>query len=369
MASAGSTSTADAVWGLELTDQEHGTESAERDIKKMARLESELKRLISAVDDRLPLLPPDQPLPIVGDETKAFFGIQANGWDLGKTAAIAGMALLLVAAGWAGSSFFYTGHLKAQIENELRPYALELAETVTTVQTDLAPRLVAADELKIAIDQARRDIIARDEEIESTIVTAQSQLLGIRDTAIDDIERRLTDQTDDLTSMLDMLRGRAVDLDQGLNEVSQALAALDDQLPVLTDGFGEVAAQLVESRKILDQASADAEKLNGVAPPLLKTIAEHQTNLETGTKTLTILQTQLEALKGQTARSSRQLEQVLAQGRGQMTSWQDMDRQVDHRKQEIMRNLDLYAESLNSHVREFLDVLNDETVFTERGGF
>jgi archaellum component FlaC len=241
---------------------------------------------------------------------------------------------------------------------------MELAETVTTVQTDLAPRLAAADELKIAIDQARRDVIARDEEIETTIVTAQSQLLGIRDSAIDDIERRLTDQTDDLTSMLDMLRERAVELDQGLIEVSQALTAFDHQLPVLTSGFGEVAAQLVESRDILDQVSKDAEKLDGVAPPLLASIAEHQANLEVGTKTLTILQTQLEALKTQTARSSRQLEQVLAQGRGQITSWQDMDRQVDHRKQEIMRNLDLYAESLNSHVREFLEVLNDDTVFT-----
>jgi chromosome segregation ATPase len=342
-----------------LTDQDQDTE---RDIKKMARLENELKRLISAVDDRLSLLPPDRPHAPVGNKPK-FFGISPNDWDLNQIAAVAGIAVLLVAAGWAGSSLFYTSRLKAQIEDELRPYAMELAETVTTVQTDLAPRLAAADELKIAIDQARRDVIARDEEIETTIVTAQSQLLGIRDSAIDDIERRLTDQTDDLTSMLDMLRERAVKLDQGLNEVSQALAAFDHQLPVLTGGFGEVAAQLVESRDILDQVSKDAEKLDGLAPPLLVSIAEHQANLEVGTKTLAILQTQLAALKTQTARSSRQLEQVLAQGRGQITSWQDMDRQVDHRKQEIMRNLDLYAESLNSHVREFLEVLNDDTVF------
>jgi len=356
-------------WGLELTDQDQSIESAEQDIKKMARLEDELKRLISAVDDRLPLLPPDQPQTPTGSKSKALLGGAANGWDLGQISAVAGMALLLVAAGWAGSSMFYMSRLKAQIEDELRPYAMELAETVTTVQTDLAPRLAEADELQIAIDQARRDIITRDEEIETTIVTAQSQLLGIRDSAIDDIERRLTDQTDDLTSMLDVQRQRAVDLDQGLNEVSQALAAFDSQLPVLTDGFGEVAAQLVESRNVLDQVSDDAKKLDGVAPPLLETIAEHQTNLETGTKTLTILQTQLEALKGQTARSSQQLEQVQAQGRGQITSWQDMDRQVDNRKQEIMRNLDLYADSLNNHVREFLDVLNDETVFTERESF
>ncbi|MGI9492214.1 MAG: hypothetical protein ACR2QF_07440 [Geminicoccaceae bacterium] len=343
-----------------MTDRDQSTE---RELKKMTRLENELKRLISAVDDRLPLLPPDQPHAPVGGKSRTF-GLPVHGWDLNQIAAVAGLAALLVVAGWAGSSMFYTSRLKAQIEDELRPYAMELADTVTTVQTDLVPRLAAADELKIAIDQARRDVIARDEEIEATIVTAQSQLLGIRDSAIDDIERRLTDQTDDLTSMLDMLRARAVELDHGLREVSQALAAFDHQLPLLTDGFGEVAAQLVEGRNILDQVSKDAKKLDGAAPPLLASIEEHKANLDVGTKTLTILQTQLEALKTQTARSSRQLEQVLAQGRGQITSWQDMDRQVDHRKQEIMRNLDLYAESLNIHVREFLDVLNDETVFT-----
>ena len=330
----------------------------------MAMLENELKRLISAVDDRLPLLLPDRSASPADNEASGTSLLGKHGWNMRQAAAAAGLAVLLVTAGWAGSSIYYTSYLKTQIEHELRPYAVELAETVTTVQTDLAPNLAAADELKIAIDQARRDVIARDEEIESTIVTAQSQLLGIRDTAIDDIERRLTDQTDDLTSMLDMLRQRAADLDGGLNEVSQALAAFDHQLPVLTDGFGEIAAQLVESRSIIDQVSKDTKKLDEAAPPLLASIAEHQTDLETGAKTLTILQAQLEALKGQTARSSQQLEQMLSQGRGQITSWQDMDRQVDHRKQEIMRNLDLYAESVNSHLREFLDVLSAESAFT-----
>lgn len=346
--------------GAELTDKD---QSAKRDIKKMAQLESELKRLISAVDTRLPIAPPEHPKWLIQSKKKTF-GLPENGWEFSHIAAIAGIAALLVTAGWAGSSLFYTGRLKAQVENELRPYALELAGTVTTIQTDLTPRLAAADELKAEIDQARRDLVTRDEDIETTIATAQSQLLNIRDTAIDDIERRLTDQTDDLTSMLDMLRQRAIELDEGLNEVTQALAAFDHQLPVLTDGFGEVAGELVQSRTLLERVSEEAATLDGVAPPLLATIVEHQNGLEAGTKTLAILRTQLEALKGQTARSSRQLEQVLAQGRGQVTSWEDMDRQVDNRKQEIMRSLDLYADSLNSRVREFLEVLNDETVFT-----
>lgn len=343
-----------------MTDKD---QSAKRDIKKMAQLESELKRLISAVDNRLPITPPEHPKWLIQSKKKTF-GLPENGWEFSHIAAIAGIAALLVTAGWAGSSLFYTGRLKAQVENELRPYASELAGTVTTIQTDLTPKLAAADQLKAEIDQARRDLVTRDEDIETTIATAQTQLLNIRDTAIDDIERRLTDQTDDLTSMLDMLRQRAIELDEGLNEVTQALAAFDHQLPVLTDGFGEVAGRLVKSRTLLERVSEEAATLDGVAPPLLATIVEHQNGLEAGTKTLAILQTQLEALKGQTARSSRQLEQVLAQGRGQVTSWEDMDRQVDNRKQEIMRSLDLYADSLNSRVREFLEVLNDETVFT-----
>ncbi|MGH1478097.1 MAG: hypothetical protein ACRBM6_05100 [Geminicoccales bacterium] len=337
-----------------------------RDINKMAQLESELRRLISAVDERLPakkLAHSEHPAWLIRSKKKAL-SFPDDGWDIGHVVAIAGIAALLFTAGWAGSSLFYSSRLKVQVEDELRPYAQELAATVATIQTDLTPRLVAADELKSEIDKARRELVTRDDDIETTIATAQSQLLNIRDTAIDDIERRLTDQTDDLTSMLDMSRERAVELDDGLNEMSQALAAFESQLPSLTDGFTDLARNLASNRAILKTVSEEAATLDGVAPPLLGSIVEHQKGVEAGTKTLAILQTQLEALKGQTQRSSRQLEQVLAQGRGQITSWEDMDRQVDQRKQEIMRSLDLYADSLNSRVREFLEVLNDETVFT-----
>lgn len=329
----------------------------------MTQLENELRRLIVAVNERLPASQPEHPKWLIRRKQRAWDFSEFD-WDIGHVAVAAGVAAFLFTAGWLGAGIFYDNRVKTQVEQELRPYAVELANTVTSIQTDLTPSLAAADELKAEIDQARRDLVTRDEEIESTIVTAQSQLLGIRDSAIDDIERRLTDQTDDLTTMLDKARTRAVELDQGLNEVSQALAAFNDQLPVLTEGFTELASMLVENQAMLDKASEDVAALDGVAPPLLDTVVEHQKDIEAGTKTLAILQTQLEALKGQTARSSRQLEQVLAQGRGQITNWEDMDRQVDNKKQEIMRSLDLYADSLNSRVREFLEVLNNETVFT-----
>ncbi|MGI9436147.1 MAG: hypothetical protein ACR2Q4_15190 [Geminicoccaceae bacterium] len=348
--------------GADLTENNQETS---HDVKRLTQLEGELRKLLVAVDERLP--DPDAP-PVI---PKRPLGERGNSWtdhavtwDLNHFAVLAGIAVLLVAAGWVGSSMLYSGRLASQVEDELRPYAVELAETVTSIQTDLVPKLTEADELKAVIDQARRDLLSRDEEFETTLVAAQGQLLNIRDTAIDEIERRLTDQTDDLSIMLDMLRQRAVDLDQGLNEVTQALSAFDHQLPVLTDGFAEVAAMLVESRTMMERTTEEVAALDGKAPPLLRTLDKHQVSLDGGTKTLAILQTQLEALKTQTGRSSRQLEQVLDEGRSQIINWEAMDREVDVRKQEIMQSLDLYADSLNSHVREFLEVLNDETVFT-----
>lgn len=342
----------------------HDDLNSAREINKMAKLEDELRRLIVAVDDRLSAEPPDQLKSVLKSPKNAWDQLLGDGWAPKQIAALIAVAVFLVASGWVGSSVFYSSRLKAQVENELRPYAMELSGTVTTIQTDLGPRLKVADELKTEIDRARRDLIARDEEFEATITTAQNQLLGIRDTAIDDIERRLTDQTDDLTSTLEMFRQKAIELDQGLKEVSQALAAFDHQLPVLTQSFGEIASKLSESQAIIDKASKETASLDGLAPPLLATIAEHKDGLEDGTKTLAILQTQLEALKGQTARSSQQLEKVLVQGRDQITDWESMDREVDNRKQEIMDTLDVYADSLNTRVREFLEVLNDEKVFS-----
>jgi len=285
-------------------------------------------------------------------------------FDLHHMAALAGLAALLFTAGWAGSSVFYNSRLQYQVEDELRPYASELAETVTTIQTDLAPRLAAADELKAEIDKARRDLLARDEEVETTITEAQSQLLTVRDTAIDDIERRLTDQTDDLTTMLESFRQRAVTIDQKLSEAKQALAAFDHQLPVLTEGFGDVATGLVENSTKLEKVTEEVAKLDEHASPLLQTIDDHRLALDNGNKSLNILNSQLEALKSQTARSGHQLDQVLAEGRTRITNWQDVDRDINSRKESILQNLDSYADSLNTRVREFIEALNVETTFT-----
>ncbi len=338
-------------------------QSTNLDVEKMAKLEGELLRLISAVDDRLPIAPPARPRPSFGSRKKTWSDYVED-WGPAQFGAVAGMAALLVTAGWVGSGVFYSSRLKAQVEQEIRPYAVELAGTVTSIQTDLGPRLAAADELKGAIDQARLELVARGEEFENTITKAQGQLLGIRDAAIEDIERRLTDQTDDLTSTLEMIRQRAIELDQGLVEAGAVLAAFDRQLPALTDGFSKVTATLAENRTLLNKTSEEAAILGDMAPPLIETIAGHKSDLEAGTKTLAVLQTQLEALKGQTTGLSQQLEKVLAEGQDQITSWEAMGQQVGSRKREVMRTLDVYADSLNSRVREFLDVLNNETVFT-----
>ena len=343
---------------LSGTDQKN-----EHDVARMKKLEGELQRLVAAVDARLSEKPTlRRPVAKVHDDETWLDAFRS--WDLHQTAAVAGLAALLFVAGWAGSSLFYSSRLAYQVEDELRPYAEELADTVVTIQTDLAPRMAIADDLKAEIDQARRDLLSRDEELDATITEAQSQLLGIRDAAIDDIERRLSDQTDDLNIMLNASRQRAAELDQGLSDVGQALAAFDRQLPVLTDGFGEVAAGLMASREALDTAAKNLSSLDGQAPPLLQSLDEHRMALDNGTKTLTILQAQLEALKTQTTRSSQQLDKVLTEGRNRITDWEGVDREIATRKENIMRNLDHYADSLNARVREFIEALNVEPTFT-----
>lgn len=335
----------------------------EHNIARMKKLEGELQRLVKAVDARLSERPAlRRPIATVKEDVAWFDALKS--FDLHHLAAIAGLAALLITAGWAGSSLFYGSRLAFQVEDELRPYAEELADTVATIQTDLAPRMAVADDLKAEIDQARRDLLARDEELDATITEAQGQLLSIRDSAIDDIERRLSDQTDDLNIMLDASRKQAAELDQGLDDVSQALAAFDRQLPLLTDEFSKVASGLVSSRETLDLAEKNLASLDGQTSPLLESLDQHRLALDNGTKTLTILQAQLEALKTQTTRSSQQLDRVLTEGRNRVTDWESADRDIAARKDSIMRNLDQYADSLNTRVREFIEALNIEPTFT-----
>ena len=327
---------------------------------RMRQLEGELHRLIAAVDARLSAAKTDRRSPVKPKDDMPLLD-RIKTLDSHHIAAFAGLAAFLFAAGWGGSSLCYSNWLKAQVEDELRPYASELADTVTTIQTDLAPRLIAADELKVEIDRARRDLIGRDEEVGTTITEAQSQLLAIRDTAIDDIERRLSDQTDDLSSMLESFRKRAIVIDEELDQAKQALSAFDHQMPVLTEGFGKVATGLVEHRETLAKISEDVAILDKDASPLLETINDHRMALDNGGKSLNILKAQLEALKSQTARSGHQLDQVLEEGRTRINDWQGVDRDIEIRKESILRNLDHYADSLNTRVREFIDALNVET--------
>ena len=340
-----------------------GDQSVEQALARMKKLEGELHRLVVAVDERLS----DRTAPhhsITQAKTETSWIEMAKGFDLHHMAALAGVAVLLVTAGWAGSSLFYSSRLTHQVENELRPYATELADTVAAIQTDLAPRMAIADELKLEIDQARRDLLARDEDLGATITEAQSQLLSIRDSAIDDIERRLSDQTDDLNVMLETSRQQAVELDQGLRDVARALAAFDRQLPVLTDELSIVTAGLEQSRQRLDSTTEAMASLDGKAPVLLQQLDDHRSAIDNGNRTLTILRAQLEALKSQTTRSGQQLDQVLNEGRSRIADWEGVDRDIANRKEDIMQSLDHYADSLNARVREFIEALNAEPRLT-----
>ena len=340
-----------------------GDQSVEHALTRMKKLEGELQRLIVAVDARLSERTAPRRL-IIPPKRETSWAEMAKGFELHHMAALAGVAMLLVAAGWAGSSQFYSSRLTYQVENELRPYATELADTVAAIQTDLAPRMAVAEELKLEIDQARRDLLARDEDLDATITEAQSQLLSIRDSAIDDIERRLSDQTDDLNVMLETSRQQAVELDQGLKDVARALAAFDRQLPVLTDELSVVTAGLKQSRQQLDTTTEAMANLDGKAPALLQQLDDHRSAIDNGNRTLNVLQAQLEALKSQTTRSGQQLDQVLNEGRNRITDWEGVDREIADRKEDIMQSLDHYADSLNARVREFIEALNAEPRLT-----
>ena len=197
----------------------------EHEIGRMKRLEGELQRLMAAVDARLSEPPPAR-RPVAKPSAELTWQDLVAGWSGRQLAVIVGLGVLLFTSGWAGSGLYYSSLIRHQVEGELRPYAEELAGTVAAIQTDLAPRMAIADELKAEIDKARRDLLGRDDELEATITEAQNQLLSIRDSAIDDIERRLSDQTDDLSLMLEASRQRAMELDQGLGDVEQALRRL-----------------------------------------------------------------------------------------------------------------------------------------------
>jgi chromosome segregation ATPase len=120
----------------------------------------------------------------------------------------------------------------------------------------------------------------------------------------------------------------------------------------------------MQNRERLERTTEQMASLDGETPALLDSLDEQRAALDNGTRTLAILQAQLEALKTQTTRSSQQLDQVLAEGRSRIADWESADRDIASRKEGIMRSLDTYADSLNARVREFIEAINIEPTFT-----
>jgi hypothetical protein len=348
----------------ELTNTERRANGSYRELQRIKQLETELERLIVAVDQRLKTAPAN-----AGEETADAPPTMLAWLRQGLTpkrglAVLAGGSALLL-LGWFGASRYYETRLAYAVQAELRPFTMELDAVIANIDADMALRLQAAEEARTEVARAYEDVVARQDSFDAAVADAEQRLAAAGQSAAAAIEQRLGAETGELATKLDGFEQRAAEVDQGFTAVGQRLTVLREQLPTLADGVSALDAALLQSRTAFDQASAEIDALKEGLPALVTTLAEQRAASAEKDKTLQSLEQQIAALKGRAMSSTETLEEVAGEGEAKAARWQAMDQEITSRQEQVIRNLDLYAESLKTRVREFLDVLNGETLASD----
>jgi hypothetical protein len=244
----------------ELTNTERRANGSYRELQRIKQLETELERLIVAVDQRLKTAPAN-----AGEETADAPPTMLAWLRQGLTpkrglAVLAGGSALLL-LGWFGASRYYETRLAYAVQAELRPFTMELDAVIANIDADMALRLQAAEEARTEVARAYEDVVARQDSFDAAVADAEQRLAAAGQSAAAAIEQRLGAETGELATKLDGFEQRAAEVDQGFTAVGQRLTVLREQLPTLADGVSALDAALLQSRTAFDQASAEIDAL------------------------------------------------------------------------------------------------------------
>lgn len=304
-----------------------------QDEQRLAQLEAQIRTSVEQADAILrPAMPPAETAPArtassEEDEEQDAFEVSRAAPLWPRALRASSFGLLLVGAGLLGGVYLYDARLAAQVGQELGRYTADLQQSIGIVERNLAAAMGAFEQESERVGQLQVELAADTTELRATITESLHAMRTLRETAVADLEARLAQEGNEVAAMVARLQERGAALDRGLDQVSADLAAAEQRVPELDQGFAALDERLAQERARLAETTGRVEALQAAVPELSKRVDAERAGLEhvldDKRRALAELEAQMAALKAEFDLSGERLgafgasiEQQLQQSRG-----------------------------------------------------
>jgi chromosome segregation ATPase len=265
------------VDAAELLRVERAASGSYHDEKRVAQLEAQIKRLIGLADETIMQGDgpgEDPPLPAAEAATAAsdrptFRPSQA--WSLT-------FAAVLLLAGIAGAAAYYELRMAANADQQIALMTRLLDQRVAGLRGDLDDRLEMADRLHERMSFLHAELSADIDEFGATMTESVRSITALSDNLIDELE--LSAEGGGVSESIRLLRVRADELAQSLDEAGLELASLESRLPELRDEVRRMSTGVQQIGTDFAQVHVELDALKAREPELTAWLAAQKYELE-----------------------------------------------------------------------------------------
>ncbi len=263
--------------------------------------------------------------------------------------------LLLVGSGLLAGVYLYDARLAHQVGQEVGRHVAGLQESITRAESNLAAGMAAFQQESERVSRLQSELAAESSELRAMIRESLQAMAKLGDTALADLEERLTQETNAVADLVGRLEVRGAALDRALHETGSDLAAVQQRLPETRQSLAALEQGLDEGRTSLARTVEGLGTLQSAVPDLSEQVDAERAGLETAIgdkrQVLASLEEQLTGLRGELEASgerlgafSRTVEQQLQQAQSDGLV---LKRRVDdlHASSEAVATLILSAEA------------------------
>jgi hypothetical protein len=379
--------------------------------KRIAQLEAQIRGLIELANETIMQAEdPGEDAPAPAAEAAAA-AIDHAGSRPGRTGSLV-PAVVLLLAGVAGAATYYELRMAATADQQIALMTRLLDHRVADLRADLDQRLEMADRLHERMSYLHAELSADIDEFGAEMTESVRSITALSDNLIDELE--LSAEGGGVSESIRLLRARADELAQGLDEADLELAPLESRLPELHDEVRRMSTGVQQIGTDFAQVHVELDAVKAKGPELAAWLAGQKDELEralrTGRGALGEIDAQVGEFESEVGRSRELLQQLnraqseshreveaagrkalddLAQARetqlgllaarisatqreleqtraGLAVSWQRMDQTMAERQSRVLARLDSYASTIEARVKEFLNAL--DVIVARTGG-
>jgi DNA repair exonuclease SbcCD ATPase subunit len=251
----------------EVRQLELAANGSVEDARRLEQLESQIERLIGLADGIIRRSEPVEAESSVRHDHHGSWG-----------RAVAGLvAMLLVIGGGIGVGY----RMQAGFEEQLAQMQERHDRQLAMLRSELGSRVAATERMQDRFGELHAELRSNVDDFSALMTESVTSMLTLGNSAIDELERRLTGQGSEIGKILDRSRERATSFDEGLDRLGDQLVALGRRVAALRPDLDRLEGELSEARADLGQAVAEVGAVADLAPELAAWTERERAGLET----------------------------------------------------------------------------------------